>query len=167
MLLIKYILILIAICVNKQYFNICILILISYGLILIRNLIFPEGRMKKIEGMRDIWGKGITAIFVNSIWLHRFWGCHRLPGRSFFIHGRQFHVCARCTGILLGIPVSFALLPLRKWCPTFFIFSISIMMLDGLSQYLQWRESNNALRFFTGISTSSTFIPTLFYIGGI
>lgn len=123
--------------------------------------------MKKKGGIYDIWVKIITALFVNSVWLHRFWGCHRLSTRSFFINGRQFHVCARCTGILLGIPVSLAFIPLRKWCPPFFVLSFFIMLIDGLSQHLQWRESNNVLRFFTGISTASTFFPTLFYIGGI
>lgn len=28
--------------------------------------------------------------------------CHRLPQRSFFWKGRQFPVCARCTGIHIG-----------------------------------------------------------------
>ncbi|MBQ7242777.1 MAG: DUF2085 domain-containing protein [Bacilli bacterium] len=40
----------------------------------------------------------------------RFWGrifrYHQLPNRSFFFHGRQFPLCARCSGILLGIVVS-------------------------------------------------------------
>ncbi|RGF93239.1 DUF2085 domain-containing protein [Ruminococcus sp. AM54-1NS] len=37
-------------------------------------------------------------------------GCHQRPDRSFFFHGWQFPVCARCTGVLagqlVGIPIA-------------------------------------------------------------
>lgn len=29
--------------------------------------------------------------------------CHQLPDRSFFLAGRQLPVCARCTGLYLGV----------------------------------------------------------------
>ena len=38
-------------------------------------------------------------------WLPIFCGCHCRPDRSFFFRGRQFPVCARCTGMLLGFCV--------------------------------------------------------------
>lgn len=31
--------------------------------------------------------------------------CHQLPDRSFFTHGVQWPVCARCTGLYLAAPV--------------------------------------------------------------
>jgi uncharacterized membrane protein len=31
--------------------------------------------------------------------------CHQLPERSFFLAGRQWPVCARCSGLYLGIAV--------------------------------------------------------------
>ena len=37
--------------------------------------------------------------------------CHQIPGRSFFLDGRQLPVCARCTGLYLG-----ALAGLVSWC---------------------------------------------------
>lgn len=79
--------------------------------------------------------------------------CHRRPDRSFFFRGKQFPVCARCTGTLVG----FAILP-------FFalkVLSLSLLwalalhipaLIDGGTQALGWRESNNWLRLATGIS---------------
>ena len=78
--------------------------------------------------------------------------CHRRPERSFFYKGKQFPLCARCTGTLLG----FASLP-------FFAFNIVhlnflwilLLMLpcwvDGTTQLYGWRQSNNWLRLATGL----------------
>jgi hypothetical protein len=38
--------------------------------------------------------------------------CHRITERSFTVAGRQFPLCARCTGTYLGIAVAFAVLAL-------------------------------------------------------
>lgn len=78
--------------------------------------------------------------------------CHRLPERSFFYHGRQFPICARCTGILLGYilgiiygvffkPLSIGLA----------ILLIVPLVLDGYLQYISWRQSTNFRRLSTGI----------------
>jgi uncharacterized membrane protein len=32
--------------------------------------------------------------------------CHQRPARSFFLHGQQMAVCARCTGIYVGAAVA-------------------------------------------------------------
>src|SRR5690606_17888035 len=36
--------------------------------------------------------------------------CHRLTGHSFHVAGRQLPLCARCTGMYLGIFITFAAL---------------------------------------------------------
>ena len=33
-------------------------------------------------------------------------GCHQMPERSFFYKGKQFPVCARCTGVIIGQSVA-------------------------------------------------------------
>ena len=78
--------------------------------------------------------------------------CHRKPERSFFWKGRQFPVCARCTGIHIGyifFPLfMFNVFTLNIWwtvaltVPTF---------VDGITQAFFNRESNNFLRLTTGI----------------
>ena len=79
--------------------------------------------------------------------------CHCRPDRSFFWKGKQFPVCARCTGTLVG----FAFLPLfalKVLCLNF-IWALILhvpALIDGGTQALKWRESNNILRLATGIA---------------
>ncbi|MDO9627308.1 MAG: DUF2085 domain-containing protein [Methanobacteriaceae archaeon] len=101
--------------------------------------------------------------------------CHGLPERSFKIKGHQFPVCARCTGIYLG---SFSVIGLVMifnpvFNPLLLIMGFLMIIptfIDGLTQYLNHRESNNNLRFITGliggigmaiVITSLRFIPGL------
>lgn len=116
--------------------------------------------------MRDLFDAVAIRLFVDSVWLHRFWGCHRIPERCFFIRGRQFHVCARCTGLITGLPSSVLLLPLYEFAPALFCFFASALITDGLTQFLEWRTSNNALRFLTGFGTAITLLPSIIALIG-
>lgn len=82
--------------------------------------------------------------------LGRIAGCHQLPERSFHVRGRQFPICARCTGIFAGYVLTFLLMPFfqLQWAiaGTFCI----IMFLDWLLQYTQLKKSTNLRRFVTG-----------------
>lgn len=78
--------------------------------------------------------------------------CHRIPERSFFHNGKQFPICARCTGIMCGYIIAII-------CLVFvvsFSFLISILLLvpmtiDGTGQlYNKWK-STNSRRFITGL----------------
>ncbi len=78
-------------------------------------------------------------------------GCHQIAERSFFIRGFQFPLCARCTGLLAGyIGAVFlyncAVMP-------YWVYGILIlpMAIDGITQYVGWRESVQLLRFITGL----------------
>ncbi|MFA6145941.1 MAG: DUF2085 domain-containing protein [Patescibacteria group bacterium] len=116
--------------------------------------------------MKKIWEKFLTKIFIDNVYLHKFIGCHRLSNRSFFIQGRQFHICARCTGLLAGIIMSapLLLLPTKVYVGFLFPIFLTILAIDGLTQKFNLRESNNPLRFFSGITTGITFIPFLFFL---
>ncbi|MBM7571602.1 DUF2085 domain-containing protein [Aquibacillus albus] len=96
-------------------------------------------------------------------WMH-FLGraiCHQIPERSFIINGVQMPVCIRDTGIYLGIFSSIIILFLMKkhkanMIPNRFV-SLSLLLFmfpmafDGITSYLDWRETNNFLRLTTGI----------------
>ena len=77
--------------------------------------------------------------------------CHQKPERSFEVNGRQFPLCARCTGLIAGILISVLLLPTLKTYGHFLMGLLTLpLILDGFSQELDLRKSNNILRFFTG-----------------
>lgn len=92
--------------------------------------------------------------------------CHQKPERSFFWKGKQFPVCARCTGIYLGylsFPLfNFEVISLSSW--------ISILLcvptiVDGLTQAFCKRESNNVLRLITGLIAGVGLMALVVNIG--
>jgi len=123
--------------------------------------------MAIIGRLNFFFTKLLTAVFIDSIWLHRFWNCHRLSKRSFFLNGRQFHICARCTGIFVGLVLSLSLIPFRSYLPLGFAISSIALFIDGTTQFLGWRDSNNLLRFLSGFLFGITLLPSLLSIGGI
>ncbi len=78
--------------------------------------------------------------------------CHRMPERSFFYRGKQFPVCSRCTGIHVGyLVLPFFVFNTIYISPLWTLLLIIPAYLDGFIQaYTKW-ESNNPLRFITGI----------------
>lgn len=95
--------------------------------------------------------------------------CHRLPERSFFIKGHQFPVCARCTGfyISLAIVLLYDLLFPIKFTFNGFIMGIILCMpfiIDGVTQYLGFRQSTNLLRLITGLLGTIGIVLAFGYI---
>jgi uncharacterized membrane protein len=94
--------------------------------------------------------------------------CHRITDRSFTIAGRQLPLCARCTGMFLGVTLTFAVLGLagrRRWSmlpPLRVILAligfIGFMAIDGINSYSHFfpnfphlYEPRNWLRLSTGM----------------
>jgi uncharacterized membrane protein len=75
-----------------------------------------------------------------------------MPERSFFFNGKQFPICARCTGIMCGYTI--AIICLLFFISFTFIVSIILivpMVIDGTGQlYSKWK-STNSRRFLTGL----------------
>ena len=93
----------------------------------------------------------------------RYWGCHQLPERSFFWHGWQFPVCARCTGIIFG---EIVYLIFFKLCSKFsYVISVILqlpMIIDGGMQLITNYRSNNKRRFVTGFIAGLNFLNILY-----
>lgn len=81
-------------------------------------------------------------------WCYKYWGCHQIPERSFFLFGYQFPVCARCTGIIIG-GIFAIVIPFIDLSYYSLILLIPLI-LDGTIQLKTRYESNNFKRFLTG-----------------
>lgn len=105
-----------------------------------------------------------TKVWIKSmLWFDKYWGCHQIPERSFFIRGYQLPVCARCTGIIIGY--FFAITLWFIWSPGWYIaFLLIPLTLDGVTQYVQWRTSNNILRLVTGVLFGYSVLTLLFIL---
>lgn len=95
--------------------------------------------------------------------------CHRITARSFVINGRQLPLCARCTGMYLGVAITFvALLLARRERRTdlplpillVLVGFIGAMGIDGVNSYTHFfpnfphvYEPRNWLRLVTGMGT--------------
>jgi uncharacterized membrane protein len=96
--------------------------------------------------------------------------CHRITERSFVVNGRQFPLCARCTGMYLGVALTFVVMWLAGRSrhsdlpplPILLVFIgfIGIMGVDGLNSYSHFfpntphlYEPRNWLRLLTGMGT--------------
>lgn len=79
-------------------------------------------------------------------------GCHQMQERSFFISGYQLPLCARCTGIFIGIiftiPILIIGFNVPIYIPIIFLFP---MIIDGMIQYFNILKSTNFRRFITGL----------------
>ena len=91
-----------------------------------------------------------TDFYKTCMYLGQMTGCHQRPDRSFFFHGHQFPVCARCTGVILGQII--ALATFRVFLPNIFVLSsfCIIMLIDWGLQFFGLFASNNIRRVVTG-----------------
>ncbi|MFH0861780.1 MAG: DUF2085 domain-containing protein [Candidatus Altiarchaeota archaeon] len=94
------------------------------------------------------WAGGFAAAVFSPF-------CHQLPERSLFLWGVQAPVCARCFGIYAGIlagTILYAVLSDKKVPGRHIIIAAALpLVLDGATQFVGLRESNNALRLVTGV----------------
>ena len=82
--------------------------------------------------------------------------CHRIPERTFNIQGHYFPVCSRCTGFYIAALSYFIYVYFYyvQYTTTLIVFAFLLLipsLLDGLTQLIGLRESNNMLRLLTGL----------------
>lgn len=89
-------------------------------------------------------------------------GCHQRADRSFFLRGRQFPVCARCTGAAIG-QLTGALLFYWYRIPVWLcVLLCGVMFGDWLLQRLDILPSANWRRLLTGIGCGGALIQLYF-----
>ena len=91
-----------------------------------------------------------------------------MPERSFKYKGKQFPLCARCTGIFIGY-FTFPIFQFQIIEPSLLlIILLSIpMFVDSITQSMNYRESNNLLRVITGFFFGAAQIGFIVLIGNI
>lgn len=101
--------------------------------------------------------------------------CHQRRERSFILFGKQFFICARCTGIYFSFIICFLFLMknldlILKYnlfaVLIIYLLGIIPLVVDGYSQYISLRKSNNVLRFFTGTLFGGANAILIIYFGG-
>lgn len=101
--------------------------------------------------------------------------CHQFPERSFDFAAVQWAVCARCSGIYVGLAAVLISLVVafRKqqrhgfmaWPYWIFLAAgLAFMGWDGVSSYAGWRETTNFLRWVTGIGMGASLAPLLYFL---
>jgi len=105
--------------------------------------------------------------------------CHQFPERSYHFAGIQWAVCARCSGIYVGIIFSLVSLlfayrvknghgqrhGFMAWPYWLFLGAgIAFMGWDGVTSYLNMRETTNLLRWITGIGMGASLAPLIYFL---
>ena len=112
---------------------------------------------EKCGSLQRMWREDLNKFWVKAMhFFARYWGCHQLPHRSFFIMGYQFPLCARCTGIFGGIIIASIHVCSNKSHIDYYSFPCMIILLlplivDGSVQLATKYESNNTKRVMTGL----------------
>lgn len=111
----------------------------------------------QMKNIKDIKAKGTKIEWTI---------CHRKPERSFFWKGKQFPLCARCTGINLG----YIFLPLFLFGVVRIPLGWTILLIvptyiDGLIQAYFDVESTNTRRFVTGLMSGIGTMSLISIIG--
>ncbi|QUH23138.1 DUF2085 domain-containing protein [Methanobacterium alkalithermotolerans] len=94
--------------------------------------------------------------------------CHQKEDRSIYFKNKPLPLCARCTGIFLGIfTLPFFHIGLIDPSILALLFLTAPAIIDGGTQYLEWRESNNLLRLVTGFMLGSSLAILVVITGRI
>ncbi len=90
--------------------------------------------------------------FAHAVYFVGDWNCHQKAERSLFINGNEMPICARDTGVLIGLSLGMLvvlLIPIQiKW--PFLILGLIPLLIDGGAQIIFDYESINLIRIITG-----------------
>ena len=91
-------------------------------------------------------------------------GCHQKKERSFHFKGKQFFLCARCTGIFFSqIIISPIFYFLGLHMGFYSLLLIIPLIIDGTLQYYTKYISNNFKRLITGLLGGYAIATTMIH----
>jgi uncharacterized membrane protein len=101
---------------------------------------------------------GPTLLVSFKKWKISLVFCHRRADRCIRIFGHTSFLCARCTGLCIGvIPVLFFALSNTSIPIVWALIFILPLIVDSFTQIMGIRESNNLMRLITGILFTPSF----------
>ena len=112
------------------------------------------------------WKPGIGPVFYINVGSRRMGlcVCHHRKDRSVKFFGLENYLCSRDMGISFGYIGGIFLFLLGFSLPFLLALALALpMIIDGGTQSLRWRESNNTLRLFTGFLFG---LSVILYMGG-
>ena len=92
-----------------------------------------------------------TETWIKMMEIGNRYGCHQRADRSFYVHGYQFPVCARCTGIIVGRLIGIFIPVTVKQSVFPYCVMLIPLLCDGIIQMIGIKESNNPRRLITGV----------------
>jgi len=126
------------------------------------NAGIPSPRPSFVEFKWDSRSGPVLMISIGNKKLGLTLICHRKPERCLTFFGHKSFLCSRCTGISLGTLAFFALWFLHISIPLVLGTALALpMVVDGFSQILGLRQSNNSMRLVTGLLFSVGFLSLL------
>ena len=101
-----------------------------------------------------LWGSGSLVEWVVRVAFAPF--CHQQPDRAILVGEVPLAVCARCTGLYVGLAMGGWLALLFRWVgrrPTnqLVLAALAVPAIDGLAGWLGWWSSGPLLRAGTGL----------------
>lgn len=100
----------------------------------------------------------VADVVIKKPYLALFFGCHQSSSRSISIGSKLLPLCARCTGIYLGI-LLFPAIMFIEWIPLYVYLILGLpLIVDGLLQKRKGIQSTNPRRFLTGLFFGGTLI---------
>jgi uncharacterized membrane protein len=109
---------------------------------------------------------GLAERVINSIYSFSGKGCHRKKERLILTNGVESLLCARCTGMYFGLLLGVLYL---VFAGTVYVSQIPVgllllflpLLIDGITQMVKNRTSNNPLRLATGLMAGLGAAPFL------
>lgn len=100
----------------------------------------------------------LIAYYVfDKLYIVIFFGCHQRIERSIQLFNKPFILCARCTGIMIGMFATYfvSLFEFSYW---WLLLGSIPMIIDGTVQAKSKYRSNNIKRFITGFLTGPSVV---------
>lgn len=103
----------------------------------------------------------LIAPFSGQVHHYLHWFCHQQPERSFNLFGHRCGVCARCTGVYLGIIAGFFLLRRKTRFSRCTLLLSALIAAASMILRLVAFELPNLTRSFTGICLGISMIAAV------